>query len=198
MSQKNPIRKITPRRVSQFVPDDEKLAELVVLLARRSEGDPLFGGIKLNKLLFYADFLAYLRFGKPITGQEYFALEQGPALRYKARLWKKMIDRGDIVVRKEASSFFDTEKETTIAMREPNIEKFAKEELNLIFNLLATCREKYGNDLSEWTHRFAGWRLSKEKETIPYSVALVGERQPTRDEIRRGLDLESSLVGATA
>jgi len=35
-----------------------------------------FGAINLNKLLFNCDFSAILTFGKPITGQEYFALPE--------------------------------------------------------------------------------------------------------------------------
>jgi len=47
--------------------DDTKLKELILLLARESEGDPHFGATKLNKELFYTDFLAYLNFGQAVT-----------------------------------------------------------------------------------------------------------------------------------
>ena len=56
---------------SKYKPDDNKLRELVLYIAVLSEGDPAFGKVKLNKLLFFADFTAYLSFGKPITGHEY-------------------------------------------------------------------------------------------------------------------------------
>jgi hypothetical protein len=52
-----------------------------LLIATRSEGDEPFGAVKLNKLLFYADFFAYVKFGECITGQEYQKLAQGPAPR---------------------------------------------------------------------------------------------------------------------
>jgi hypothetical protein len=32
--------------------------------------------VKLNKLLFFSDFTAYLLFGESITGQEYQKLDQ--------------------------------------------------------------------------------------------------------------------------
>src|SRR5437762_10146808 len=69
------------KRAKLFKPDDEKLRELILLIVSRSEDDPTFGSVKLNKLLFYCDFSAYLTYGKPITGQEYFSLKQGPAPR---------------------------------------------------------------------------------------------------------------------
>lgn len=49
----------------------DKLRELVLYVCTASEGDESFGSVKLNKLLFYSDFLSYLQHGIPITGQEY-------------------------------------------------------------------------------------------------------------------------------
>ena len=50
--------------------DERKLKELILYVADRCEADPTFGAIKLNKTLFYADFLAFASTGKPITGVE--------------------------------------------------------------------------------------------------------------------------------
>ena len=61
--------------------DDAKLRELVLLIATLSEGDEPFGKIKLNKVAFFSDFLAYLIFGRSITGHQYMRLPEGPAPR---------------------------------------------------------------------------------------------------------------------
>jgi hypothetical protein len=192
---KVPIRKLTAKKGIPVHADQEKFFELVVLLARRSEGDPLFGGIKLNKLLFYADFLAYLTLGKAISGEEYFALENGPAPRHKKYLWEQMVKRGDIVVRHE-HTVFDNKREVTLARRDPDIKKFSREELDLIYRVLENFRGQTGTDLSAFSHEFPGWRLAKEKETIPYTTVLVGDRKPTPHEIKRGLEIEQSLAHA--
>ena len=193
MSKKTSIRKIAPRKREQIEVNDAKLYELVILFARRSEGDPPFGSLKLNKMLFYADFFSYLMLGKPITGQEYFALENGPALRYKAHLWQHMIENKDIVVRKEPT-IMCTDREKTIALREPDVSKFSVQELNMAYVFLDAFRDKKGTELSLITHTFPGWQLAKERETIPYSAAFVGDRKPTRDEIVRGLEIERSMA----
>jgi len=197
MSNKNKIRRLEAgeavARPAHFVADDGKFTELVLYIARRSEGDPRFGGVKLNKLLFYADFLSYIHFGKPITGQEYHALPNGPAPRYKVPLWRKMEKERLIAVRKDATEL-GTKQETTLALRDANLSKFTAEEIDLVSKLIQICWGKSGNYLSEATHRFAGWELAKEKETIPYSVALVGSRKPTPKEIRQGMTLEASAV----
>ena len=60
-------------------PNDEKLREMILLISERRQADPKFGAIKLNKLLFHADFSAFLTHGEPIAGKEYLKLPQGPA-----------------------------------------------------------------------------------------------------------------------
>ena len=61
--------------------NDVKFRELVLYVARKSEADPRFGATKLNKILFYADFWAYSKLGRSISGQKYRRLDQGLALR---------------------------------------------------------------------------------------------------------------------
>jgi len=39
-------------------PNDDKLRELILLIAEWCQADPKFGAIKLNKLLFHADFFS--------------------------------------------------------------------------------------------------------------------------------------------
>ena len=43
---------------TRIVPDCEKLKELVLVVAQLCADDRNFGAVKLNKLLFFADFLA--------------------------------------------------------------------------------------------------------------------------------------------
>lgn len=168
--------------------DDEKLKELILLLARESEGDATFGAVKLNKELFYSDFLAYLHFGKSITGHDYIALERGPAPKYKMGIINDMVKRGDLAVRKHEA--FGDVQDRAFALREPRLDKFTKDEIQLVHYVVNNCHEKSGKDLTAMSHSFCGWRLAQEKEVIPYFVALIGTREPTLDEIRWGQELE--------
>ena len=186
MNQSKSKTRRRPKRASVkgFEPNDAKFRELVIFLASRSKSDPHFGAIKLNKLLFYCDFLAYQNLGAPITGHDYFALRQGPAPKYGERIRGQMVRDREIAIKK-------TETGTrTLALRPSNPKVFSSEEIALVTKVLQDYRASSGSELSEKTHRFAGWALAKEKEIIPYSVALVGKRLPTHDEIQRGLRLQ--------
>jgi uncharacterized phage-associated protein len=193
MAHKNTIRKLAQKKGVHIHKDDRKFYELVVLLADRSKDDPLFGAIKLNKLLFYCDFLAYALLGKPITGQEYFALQNGPAPRHKVVHWDKMVRRKDIAIRRE-STRFDNEREVTLALRDPDVTVFTSPELDIVYKVLAHSKDMAGSDLSKITHKFPGWELAREKEVIPYPVALVGNRHPTPAELKYARALQEELA----
>jgi hypothetical protein len=190
--QKRPTKKIQPR----IQPNDNKFRELMLLIARKSEGDPRFGALKLNKLLFYSDFLAYLTLDSPITGQEYFALENGPAPRYMVRLRDQMAAKGDIALRKKET--VSGTQARTFALREPNLSQFTASEVDLVDNVVRFFWNQAGTEMSDLTHRFPGWKLAAYKETIPYNVALVGDRAPTDAERKFGVTLEALAASCLA
>lgn len=171
------------------VEQDAKLRELILLIAIRSEGDEPFGAVKLNKLLFYCDFLAYVNFGKAITEQDYQALPQGPAPRRMRPVLDAMQAEGDIAVRKQ--DYYGRDQQRTFAQRSPDISKFKFEEIELVDRLIKEFWGKDATTMSIMSHQFLGWKLAGPGETIPYCVALVGSREPTPEERKRGLSLES-------
>jgi len=75
---------------------EKKFRELILLICARSQGDKKFGATKLNKLLFYSDFCAYLSFDKPITGQQYFKLPNGPAPKRLKPIVAKMQEADEL------------------------------------------------------------------------------------------------------
>lgn len=169
--------------------NEAKLKELIVYISTLSDRDDSFGATKLNKLLFRADFTAYAKWGKPITGVEYFALENGPAPRAMKKLLGIMADQGEIAIREK--DYFGLEQHRVIPLRSPETESFSKDEMGLLFWLIQHYWGRSGTSMSNESHEFLGWSLANLEETIPYSVALVGDRDPTLDEIHRGLELES-------
>lgn len=176
--------------------DAEKLRELVLHISRQSEGDPCFGAVKLNKILFYADFLAYRHFGRPITGSEYQKLDHGPAPRQLKPLRDRMKREGALAVRK--TEYGGYLQHRTLALREPILGKFTADEIALVDRVIKDLWGQNAADVSDRSHRFIGWQLAKLGETIPYSVALLTRRDPTEKERQHGLRLEESAAAALA
>ena len=82
---------------TEIVYDDEKFRELMLYIGEQMADDPLFGATVLNKVLFFADSLAYLTLGQPITGAVYQKLEYGPAPRRLLPEQQRLIDDGRAV-----------------------------------------------------------------------------------------------------
>jgi len=174
-------------------PNDEKLRELILLIAEWSQADPKFGAIKLNKLLFHCDFSAFLTFGEPITGQEYFALPQGPAPRRLKPVTEKMKKVEELAY--QEVSYFGHLQKRPIALRSPHLSKFSAAEMNLIRQTVEKFWNQTATQISDQSHLFFGWKVARERETIPYSTALVGRRAPTKRERKHGLTLQELAEG---
>src|SRR4051794_8202747 len=77
---------------------DSKFLELVLYVAAKSQFDEYFGATKLNKILFYSEVLTYFRTKKPITGQAYQKLANGPAPRHLVPIREAMIANQDCLL----------------------------------------------------------------------------------------------------
>lgn len=178
---------IDPAAIAPQAPDDEKLKELILYISQRSELDPYFGSVKLNKLLFYADFLAYLNYGKSITGQEYRKLREGPAPRYLVEVRQAMIRAGDLqLVETPLGPYTQLRPQ---AKRQADVTAFDEEELALVDSIMAEYFGTRAADISRDSHTFLGWQLVEENETIPYEYALLAQFEPAESEREYALGL---------
>lgn len=151
---------------------EEKLTELVLYVARRTLGDQAAGATKLNKFLYFADFAAVRRLGHPITGADYQKLPYGPAPRRLAPIRSRLLANGDARLEKRVDALGFVHHEL-IPLRDPRTELFTAEELSLVDEVIEALRAKSATEVSELSHRDAGWQLVGEGESIPYELAFV-------------------------
>ena len=187
--------------------DDSKMKELILHVAKLSENDPKFGAIKLNKILFYADFLAYFKRDKSITGQEYFALEEGPAPKRLLPIRQEMESAGELAIKKVDCFGLPNPQTRVVALREPDYNKLSSAELADVDAVIQKLRVKTGREVSDDSHKFLGWRSAFRKgpkTTIPYSTVLfdpegfLGLEMPQLPEsiVEHGRKLDQRLKSA--
>jgi hypothetical protein len=169
------------RKSSSSKSHDEhtKLKELILYIANRLADDPKFGATKLNKILFYSDFIAYAKLGKSITGEKYQKLPKGPAPKYLVPVREQMRLRGDIVCYS-----IDTlvgPQHRIAPLRSANIKKFTSEQISIIDEVMNVLRNKDADEVSELSHDFIGWKIVKDGEEIPYETVFL--RDPKDIEI---------------
>ena len=162
-------------------PKDRKLAELILFISERSEGDPRFGAGKLNRLLFYSDFGAYLLLGKAITGQQYQNLAAGPAPRRLVQVRDALIARGELAIRQKEA--VNRRQDRPFALRSASLADFTADEIALVTRLIDESWEYGSTDKGYFSKDSAHWEEDvPDFETIPYEFALLSKRPPTQKE----------------
>ena len=164
--------------------DERKFKELVLYLAQRLEGDQTFGAVKLNKLLYFADNIAYCHHGAPITGVEYFKMELGPGPRVMPSVRAHMENGGEIRVERKERAGFSQPQVRIVAQREPDLSVFSGVEVALIDRIVEFTKGATGAVLSEVSHMMMGWRIAKMGESIPYQAFFLSNA-PTTERSRQ-------------
>lgn len=153
-----------------------KFEELVLYIAKRSERDDNFGMTKLNKILYYADMMAYARRRRPITGARYQKLPHGPAARatLPAVDELKRSERAAIQVQEHLSY----RRNRVIALKPPNMDLFSGAEVAIVDEVIDWLWDENGAEVSRRSHREMGWQLANIGEDIPYEVYLIDSEPP--------------------
>jgi hypothetical protein len=152
-------------------PSDEKLKALILYIARECESDPGFGKVKLNKLLFYADFTAFAETGEPITGQPYKKYPQGPVAPKVQELLDEMVYEGLIGV--ESREFHSREQMRVTLLQDPDLGILTERDREFADHFIRKHWGKTGRQISELSHEFVGWRVTEIGEIIPYPMMLL-------------------------
>lgn len=126
--------------------------------------------LKLNKLLFYTDFLCYKLTGYSITGLTYRAIQYGPVPTFYDNIYTCLENEGGIIsnwVKDENGSA----KENFVTDGSYDSHLFSPHE-QLIIDLIAENFKDISTwDLVDLSHKEKGWiELHAEKKTINYQT----------------------------
>jgi hypothetical protein len=163
-----------------MTPTSEKLAELILYVAQRSESDKRFGKTKLNKILFYSDFGAFQRFGRSITGEEYAKYPFGPVSPSVQPLLDYLQRTGALFIDVVAAG--DHEQQQPRALRAPNLTLFSAAEKQLVDDVIQRLWRHTGAQVSDLSHDFIGWQIVDLGEVIPYETTLMHNSPMTEAE----------------
>jgi uncharacterized phage-associated protein len=165
----------------------EKFRELVVYVAEKSADDPRFGAVKLNKILYYSDFIAYRRLGHSITDDEYQNLEEGPAPRHMLNAQRDLEQAGAVKV--ETREYFNNQQKRMVALRGPKPGVLDATELAIVDEVITELRPLNAREASDRSHREFGWRTTNVGEAIPYRTAWISSEPLSQEQIQVGVEL---------
>lgn len=174
-----------------LVPDERKLAELILYISQKCANDPTFGATKLNKILCYSDFLFYAYYDRGITNVEYQKLPNGPAPRRLIPVRDELIENGDLGLQEVVLRSGETQKRT-VNLRTPNLDLFTGAEIAMVDRMIESMQGVTAEDVSEMSHTLVGWLVADEGETIPYNSIYFANPPLSEEEITRARELKAA------
>lgn len=113
--------------------------------------------VVLNKALFYVDLMSLRDFAKPITGNSYIAIQQGPVVaKYPQRLVGQLESRG---LGKQLSEW-DGSKPIQLENMPQHFSYLDSDTLVLISTVAAYFSAITSRQASEYSHENPGWLLA--------------------------------------
>lgn len=143
--------------------DDSRVSALVCSISSRCTD--LFK-TKLQKAMFFCDFLACERFGCSLTGLRYAHADYGPIVDGYDYLLGNLEHQG-IIKREERG---DGEIIVPLLDRDSD---FTSEELDLVNEVARFVNSfRYAKDISDYSHTLVSWRNTPSGKTIHYNMNM--------------------------
>lgn len=162
--------------------DEQKFLNAVLFFAKNTNPKQL-GSTKLNKLLYYSDFLHFKRYGRPIIGDRYLKMPYGPvpstAYTIIVGLSGEMAEKTPITkifnkkIKIQETKVADKKLSKIVALVEPDMTVFSDSEIEILTEIAEKLKNENGTNLSKVTHLpNSPWSKTKDFQTIDYSLSL--------------------------
>ncbi|MBI3503809.1 MAG: SocA family protein [Proteobacteria bacterium] len=177
----------------KFAFSEAKAVEALAFIATEHPGfTPLF----VSKVLFFAEKWHINRYGRPIIGDTYIAMPQGPV----PSSVKNCIDQNwhwleEPVGFSDAVSIDRTGRLPRLVpgKRGPNLKMLSDTDIECLREAIAFCASKTAPELSDLTHFESAWRNADMNQPMNYAD-FVDDDNPHRAEIMEMIQ-ENSAYG---
>jgi len=172
----------------------QKLHALILHISQQLADDPSFGATKLNKTLWRIDFTAFAARGTPITGLSYQKLEKGPVLRSMPHVIREMQEQDKIGYLDLPALGGKKTRKVVIPRKTISLDDlFTDEEQAIIAFCINLERGKTATQSSRDSH-VPAVEMTELKHDIPYELALISERRPSRAAFEHAKKLAVALA----
>jgi uncharacterized phage-associated protein len=171
----------------------QKVKAVIVYFVGKARVPP--GKVQLFKWMYLADFTAYEKHGRPITGETYENFEGGPVPRTFWRNYSEWTDEcveiskvktGLRFLKEEMRPKRSLDQDRLLACLDPS----EREVLDLILETFGTLS---GVELKRLTHRDIPYRVTARGDEIPYYLAPYRHfKKPDATEVDRYLDANNT------
>ena len=190
----------------RFKFDVEKFITCVAFLASKKLPD--LSKLKVCKLLYYVDKYHLIRHGRPVTGDIYYRLDNGPVPSASLNIMNEIIDRDEVISYGEESNIEKFSKYLKVhrfpfqkypffqTKQNPELENLSESEIEALEQVV----NKYGNcsagKLIESTHNEAPWQKAAPNAEIDYRLFFENDSdaRPEALEYMESMNENTELI----
>ena len=149
----------------------DKMAGVVSYVATKA---PELYKTKLNKLLFYTDFIHYYRFGKSLSGSKYVHLPYGPVPDGYEQTLETLQHYGIIELYRKQNAELVRSGDTSSS------EILTEQELSTVDWVLGAYGDLSTAQLTDLSHKEKAYKFTKSGEEIAYDYAKFFRKLPPK------------------
>ncbi|MCX6746491.1 MAG: DUF4065 domain-containing protein [Candidatus Parcubacteria bacterium] len=157
---------------NNFKFDPDKLRNAILYILEKCGGKPNIGETVLYKLLYFIDFDSFEILGHPLSGINYINMQFGPVP--DQALYLNLI--GEMTEQNQLKIFwqdyFGLPQKRYVALEEHNAEIFNAKEIKIIDSVINRLSGMGARQIEEYVHEDIPWKVTKEKEIIPYGLVV--------------------------
>lgn len=159
-----------------------RLKEAILHIAQKGEPMEYFGRVKLNKIIWRADFLSFFQRRQPVTGRTYQKLKQGPALIEITPVMHDLLRDGFLI--EETRLHGRRQEHRPVAKADPVLKLFSPEDLEFLDESLRHYWTMTGTETSDESHGIA-WKTHQIGDAIPYEASYFEDKPLPETTLRR-------------
>lgn len=165
-----------------FSLDKEKAIEAIVYIARAM---PSAGRFHVSKTLYFAEYRHLREYSRPICGDRYIAMENGPVPSFGYDVLKGALppdDHGlvDGALERIQGGHYPVYR----AARDPRTDVFSKTDIECLDWAIGHCRHRTFGQISDETHKHVAWDKADLNAPMDYADFLDGVDPAIAEEAR--------------
>lgn len=152
--------------------DYDKAKELILYFCSQSVNGGGVARTKLNKLLWYADFLHQKHFGRPVTGMPYVRLQYGPVPECYELLFLTLEAEGLLGITMKEFDDGGT-AHYHVAKRSPDLNVLTPTELQAVSKVTAELAQLNAKSIAERSHQEDAWIRTEPNSLVELEYAAT-------------------------
>lgn len=149
-----------------------RLREAILYVCGKCVDANYFGLVKLNKILWWADFTSFSERGQPVTGRMYQRQNYGPVPVEMKPLLDEMQRRNEISI--SPSRITDIAEQRPKALVEPVLKDFSQSDIDFFDRAVRVFWNCTGTEASDRSHGFA-WKTRENGDPMAYELAYISD-----------------------